>query len=368
LQTLKLIKKIDFKPDIIHCNDWQTGLIPLYIKTIYKNDRFFRKTSTVFTIHNINEAGCFEKSTEKKTGLSNDENYNEKYTEFNGKFSFLKAGITASDYISLSSESYLKKFQNISEFPVGLNEVLKKYKDKLFSILRGVDYLIWNPDTDKNISAQYNFKTISNKNVNKKFLLRKVKLSYKPDIPIIGWIYRQRDSDFFKVLSDVVKELKALKVQIVVVGKIEKELVPKLTKYKNLYPENFSFYSSSDEKLMHIITAGCDVILLPFLYYQNEINPLNCMEYGTIPIVRNIGDFSDVIVEFNSKNNSGNGMLIKEYSSTEILMQFKNAITLFEKEKIWRIIQKNGMKEEFLWKNTAKKFLKLYSSAMRNQK
>ena len=167
---------------------------------------------------------------------------------------------------------------------------------------------------------------------------------------------------------NIVKELKALKLQIVVVGKIEKNLVPKLTKFNNLYPGNFSFYSSGDEKLMHIITAGCDVILLPFLYYWSEINPLNCLKYGTVPIVRNIGDFSDVIVEFNAKNNSGNGLLIKEYSSTEILKQFKNAIKLFNKEKIWSIIQKNGMKEEFLWENTAKKFLKVYSSALRNQK
>ena len=365
LETLKLLF---WQPDIIHCNDWQTGLIPLYIKTIYKEDKFFKKTSTVFTIHNINEAGCFEKDTEKKTGLADNKNYNEKYTEFNRKFSFLKAGITSSDYLSISSENYIKRLQNISELPVGLSEVVKKRKGRLFGILSGVDYLVWNPEIDKAINTKYNFKTISNKNENKKFLLRKVKLPFKSDIPLIGWVYRKTDSEIFKVLENIAKELSALKLQIVIVGKIEKKLLSKLTKYKNLYPENFSFYSSDNEKLMHIIIGGCDVILLPFLYYPNEINPLNCLKYGTIPIVRNIGEFSDIMVEFNSQNNSGNGLLIKEYSSTEILRQFKNVIKLFNGEKTWRIIQKNGMKEEILWKNTAKKFLKIYSSALRNQK
>jgi starch synthase len=365
LETLKLLC---WQPNIIHCNDWQTGLIPLYLKTIYKNDKFFCKTSSVFTIHNFHEPGCFERNLLEKAGLIDDKNYDEKCTEFNGQFSFLKAGIIFSDYITTNSENYVKQFEEIYKSLNDFTNLLKNRKDKIVNIIQGVDYSTWNPEIDKNITMEYNLKTIHNKNESKISLLTKVGLPLKPDFLLLGWIYNKNDSEFFNVLGNVVKYFKNLNIQIVVVGKIDKKGIINLKKYKEHYSKNFSFYSTDDAKFIHIIIAGCDVLLLPFLFYHEDFNPIHCLNYGTVPVIRNIGEFSDMIIEFHKNSMTGNGFIIKNYSSEEIVQKLEYISKLFQNESIWRIIQKNGMKEEFLWENNAKKYIKVYSSALKMQK
>jgi len=162
--------------------------------------------------------------------------------------------------------------------------------------------------------------------------------------------------------------LEVLKIQIIIVGKFKRKLSSIFLKYKKLYSGYFSYISSDDEKSIHDIIAGCDMFMLPYIYYLNELNPYYSLKYGTMPIIRKIGDFSDIIVEFNQKNNTGNGLIINDYNSSELLRRLKKAVAIFGNNKIWNAIQKNCMKEEFSWKNTAKKYMKIYSTALKNQK
>ncbi len=360
LETLKLLF---WQPDIIHCNDWFTGLIPLYIKTIYKDDKFFKKTSTIFTVHNFIETGCFSKTLHKKRLFTKIQNYDEKQTELDSKFSFLKAGISFSDYLCTDNNHYLQGIKKVSEVSSELNDVLKKKKDKISCITKGTDYSIWNPEVDKLINNQYNIKSIDIKVENKKQLLKKAGLPFQDDVPVIGWVYNKYDSLFLKIINDIAKELENLKIQILFVGKFRRKNHAVLSKYNKQYFKNFNFIPVDDDKSLHNIIAGCDVLLLPYLYYQSELNPFNSLKYGTVPIVRNIGEFSDIVVNYSSKERSGNGLLLSDYNSTEILKRLNKVAKLFRDQEKWKILQKNCMKENFLWKNSAKKYMKLYSTA-----
>ena len=363
--ALETLKHLYWQPDIIHCNDWQTALIPLYLKTLYKDDKFFSKSSTILSIHNYNEIGSYHKKTEAKTGFLDNNNYNSQFTEYNGKFSFLRAGINGSDYIAVNSNTLISK--GVRKGVEDISKLLKKHQERIFEVSSGVSYSIWDPEKDESIPAGYSFKTISQKTENKKALLRKLRLPYNPESMVIGWMYNKMDEEIDNVLNNIAKDIKDLNIQVIIIGKIDSKAYSKLKKYKELYPKNISFCKADDEKVLHMVLAGCDSILYPLLFYADRINPLVCLKYGTIPVVRNNSEYSDSLPEFGSKENSGVGFVIKSYTSKDILSKLKKAANYFKNEKLWLMLQKNGMKKEFLWENTAKKYSKIYSQAMKKR-
>src|SRR3972149_6677506 len=371
--VIEAVKKLDFKPDIIHCHDWQTGLISTFLKTIYKNDPFFVDTKTVFTIHNIAYQGQFPKSHFQLTGLL-PETFTPDGVEFWGNMNFLKAGIVFSDIITTVSEKYSQELQT-SEFGYGLEGVLQAKKENLFGVLNGVDYDDWSPEKDKFIVAKYDYKDLSGKAKCRQDLLKEYNLNLPDDAPVIGIISRFADQKGFDILSQAMEDLMAMNLGMVVLGTGER-------KYHNLFEGLAKKYSKKlgvkitfDNKIAHKIEAGSDMFLMPSKYEPCGLNQIYSLKYGTIPIVRATGGLDDTIQDYKnppsppftkggmggfSDEPTGNGFKFNEYSSKALTAKIKDAMQIFADKKEWKKLVQKGMQQDFSWERSAKRYVELY--------
>ena len=362
--TLETLKKLGWKPDIIHCNDWQTGLIPAYLKTIYKEDPFFKKTKTVFTIHNLAYQGIFPGESFKKTGLP-DEIFNLNGVEFYGNLNFMKAGIVYSDIITTVSERYAQEIRAKEEYGCGLEKLLEKRKKDLYGILNGVDYSIWDPSVDTLIPTKYNFSTIAKKEENKKALVRKFGLKFNENVPVIGMISRLADQKGFDLLEQSMEELMKLKLQFIILGTGEKKYHELLQEFQKKYPENIGVQLSYSDQIAHLIEAGSDMFLMPSKYEPCGLNQIYSLRYGTVPIVRATGGLDDTIEQFDPETGKGTGFKFTKYNDVEMVKSIKKAIKLYENKKHWLKLMKNGMSKDFSWEVSAKKYVSLYKKLIK---
>ena len=254
--ALEMLKRLYWQPDIIHCNDWQTGLIPAYLKTIYAESVFFKKIKTIFTIHNLAYQGNFHRDKMKTVGLPQELFYTGSPIEFYGKLSFLKTGIEYADIITTVSPTYAKEIQNSSEYGCGLEENLKKRSEDIFGILNGVDYSEWSPDVDEHIPVNYDFKSINNKLKNKKHLLNLCNLSYEPNLPCIGTISRFVDQKGFDLIVEVVEKLMKLNFQYIVLGKGDAKYQNYFLNIQKKYPSKVRVLLRFDNVFAHLFEAG----------------------------------------------------------------------------------------------------------------
>ncbi len=359
VESLLALKEI---PDVIHCNDWQTGLIPAYTRSIYA--AHFQDTATVFTIHNIAYQGLFPATLFDITGLPH-QMYNMEGIEFWGKINLLKAGIVCSDVVTTVSERYSKEIQT-PEYGYGLEGVLKKRKDRLFGVLNGVDYSQWNPRTDRYIKAHYSEKDLSGKALCKEDLLREYSLDVDPSIPLIGIISRFAEQKGFDILSEAMEELVKLRLAVVVLGTGEKRYQTLFRELARRYPGKLSVKITFDEALAHKLEAGCDFLLMPSRYEPCGLNQIYSLRYGTIPIVRATGGLDDTIRDYSRKD--GNGFKFSEYSPGALVEKVKEAIGLYSNKKRWQALQKRAMREDFSWHRSATKYLSIYRLAVNTKR
>ena len=364
--TLETLKKLGWRPDIIHCNDWHTGLIPAYLKTIYKDDPFFKNIKTIFTIHNLAYQGIFPKESFDKSDLPSSI-FTPDGVEFHGKFNFMKAGIVYADIINTVSEKYAQEIRTKEEFGFGLEKLLNKRKNDLYGIINGVDYNVWSPQTDEFIPTKYSAATISKKVENKKALLQKYNLKFDENIPVIGIISRLADQKGFDLIGDIVNELMSLDIQMVVLGTGEKRYHELFQKIHNKYPDKFGVYLGFSESLAHLIEAGSDMFLMPSRYEPCGLNQIYSLKYGTVPIVRATGGLDDTIENVDEKSGTGTGFKFNKYDSKELLKTIKKAIKVYQDKKIWTKIMKNGMSKDFSWSNSAKKYIALYKKLIKEK-
>ncbi len=363
--VIEMLKRLGWVPDIIHCNDWQTALIPVYLKTIYKNDPFFSKIKTVLTIHNIGYQGIFPKESFLKSGLP-EEIFPQ--IEHNGNFNFLKAGILYADVITTVSPTYAKEIISDDEFGAGLSDVLKKRKKDVYGILNGVDYSIWSPESDKFIPVPYNIQTIESKYENKKALLRYFDLPYNEDVPVVAQISRLVEQKGFDLIAEVIDDMMKLDIQYIVLGTGEPKYEEMLAKIKKKYPKKVGVHIGFSEELAHLIEAGADIFLMPSRYEPCGLNQMYSLRYGTVPVVRKVGGLADTVEEFNPKTGKGTGFLFEKYSGQEMLKALKKAITVYKNRKVWLKLMKNGMVKDFSWNASAKEYVKLYAKLLTKQR
>ncbi|MGE5400657.1 MAG: glycogen synthase GlgA [Ignavibacteriales bacterium] len=361
----ELINKLGWVPDIIHGNDWQTGLIPAYLKTVYKNEPVLTSVKSVFTVHNLAYQGFFPKSEFPKTGLP-DELNSEKGIEIYGRLNFMKSGLMFSDAITTVSERYAEEITKDDEIGAGLRSVLLKRKKDIYGIINGIDDKTWNPETDTLIPKKYSAKTFEDKAEDKKALAEKFDLSYDENIPIIGVISRLIDGKGFDLIAEVIEDLMQLDIQMVLLGTGEKKYHKLFEEIHTKYPQKFSCYLGFDDELAHLIEAGSDMFLMPSRYEPCGLNQMYSLAYGTIPIVRETGGLADTVSKYNEKEESGNGFVFKKYDSAEMLKEIKRAVKLFQEKKIWTKIAKTGMKADFSWLSSAKKYVDLYKKILNN--
>ncbi len=361
--VFQLIKLLGWVPDIIHSNDWQCGLIPAYHKNMFANESPFDAIKNIFTIHNLSYQGIFPESTFEKTELPKTM-ANDKHSFLNGKFNFLKNGILYADYLTTVSEGYAKEIVAKKEVGMDLQPCLAKRKNTLTGIINGIDTSVWNPQTDKFIPHKFSLETIAKKLDNKKILVERFGLHFDETTPVIGIISRLYDSKGIDLIIESFEELMKMKIQLVLLGTGEKKYQSAFEKLTKKHSDKFASYLGFNDDLAHLIEAGSDMLLMPSQFEPCGLNQMYSLVYGTIPIVRETGGLGDTVFAFDEKTGEGNGFVFQKYESAALLKEVKRAVKLFQEQKLWAKIIKNGMKSDFSWKSSAKKYIELYKTVL----
>ncbi len=364
--VLELCKKIEFKPHVIHCNDWQTGLIPAYLRTIYRDDPFYAHTAVLFTIHNLAYQGNFSKEKLTLTGIS-PKVFTPDGVEFWGKMSFLKAGIVYSEMINTVSQTYSHEIQT-PEYGCGMEGILAYRKDDLFGIINGVDYGNWSPEKDIFIVANYSKDNLSGKSKCKADLISQLGLPEAMNArPFLGMISRLADQKGFDLVADIMEDLMDLNVGFVLLGTGEQKYHELFESISKKYRQNAGIRLCYDNALAHKIEAGCDMFLMPSKYEPCGLNQIYSLRYGTIPIVRATGGLDDTIKNYDVRTERGYGFTFNNYTARDFLDAIKNALEVYKDKNTWLKLVKRGMELDFSWENSARQYIELYQRA-RNKK
>ena len=364
--ALLLCRYLGFSPDIIHHHEWQTGLIPAYLRSIYREDPHFSRTATVFTIHNIAYQGLFKKEKFWLTDLPQ-EMYNPEGIEFWERINLMKAGIVYADVINTVSQRYSVEIQT-PEFGYGLEGILRKRKEDLYGILNGVDYKEWDPSQDPHLVAPYDLKDLSKKRACKKDLLKEFHLPPSLEkAPLLGMISRLADQKGFDLLADILENLFTLDIGFVLLGTGDQKYHDLFQQAARKYPQKAGIRIAYDDRLAHKIEAGADLFLMPSKYEPCGLNQIYSLKYGTIPIVRATGGLDDTIVNYDPATGKGNGFKFSRYDSKEFLNQIKVAISFYDQPKHWKQLLQNAMTADFSWQRSAEAYLQLYRKALKKR-
>ena len=363
--VLSLIKKLDWKPDVIHCSDWQTGLIPVYLKTTLNEDSFYKDIATVFTIHNLAYQGNFPPQTLHLAGLPW-ELFTFDKLEFWGNLSFMKGGIVYSDLITTVSPRYAEEIKT-PEFGAGMEGALAYRADRLKGILNGIDYDVWNPAKDDYLFVPYDSSSLEKKAENKNSLQREVGLPEK-DVPLIGMVSRLASQKGFDILLSAIDDLLEKDLQMIILGKGENEIEEGLKEKAEKHKEKLKVFLEFNEKLSHQIYGGCDIFLMPSLYEPCGLGQMIAMRYGTVPVVREIGGLADSVKEYDPSKGDGTGFLFKEYSPQALSDAVSKALQFYKNKSIWRKLRLNCMKMDFSWRFSARKYIEVYKEAIKLRK
>ncbi len=356
--VFETLKKISFKPDVIHSNDWQTGLIPVYLKTVYAADPFFQKTKSVFTIHNLAYQGNFPPDSLPMTGLGW-ENFRMERLEFYGKFSFLKGGLVDADAITTVSERYAQEIQS-KEFGCGLEGVLIRAREHLHGIVNGIDPHEWNPETDKDIAAAFSAKKIEKKAANKAALQKDHGLNPDPKAPVLIVVSRLVEQKGMDILIPALEGILTAGAQFVLLGTGEERYHHVLRDIAKKFKGKAAVHITFDAKMAKRMYAGADMILLPSYYEPCGLGQMIGLRFGTIPVVRATGGLADTIQEFDPRSGRGNGFSFRDYTAEALRETVDRAIAVYRNEKKWQELVENAMACDFSWTASAKKYEHVY--------
>ncbi len=353
--VLEFLKKTEWKPDIIHANDWQSALIIMYVKTLYKNDPFYLNAATLYSIHNMGYQGTFPADQLPVTGLGW-EYFNSESLEFYGKIALTKAGFVYADAINTVSPQYSHEIQT-PEFGYGLEGLLRARSKDVYGIVNGIDYELWDPAVDPYIEKKYSPRTISLKADNKAALQKKNGLP-QADVPLIGIISRLADQKGFDILAEDIENIMHLKLQLVLLGTGEPKYHELFLEMKRKYPEHIGVNLGFDAALAQLIYAGSDMFLMPSLYEPCGLGQLISYKYGTVPVVRKTGGLADTVID------GMTGFVFEEYSAGALHDAIKRAIEAYNDKKKWRALMLHDMGLDYSWNASAKQYVELYEKAL----
>ena len=336
--------------DVVHCHDWQTGMIPLYAKHL-KPD-----VKTVFTIHNLGYQGRFPAQKFGLLGIDNGY-FTPDGIEYYGDINFLKAGIVYADRVTTVSQNYAMEIQT-PELGFGLDGVLRQRKNDLSGIINGIDYAVWNPATDTWIPEPYH--DFSGKQNNKICLGQECDL--RCDRPVIGMVSRIADQKGFDLIVKIFDDMMRLGFNFILLGVGDDTYHHKLKQFEQVYPARVSVTLKFDERLAHRIYAGSDFFLMPSQYEPCGLGQLISLKYGTVPIVRQTGGLADTVTEFDPMQQTGNGFLFKAYTPDALLDALSRAYQAFTNAEAFASLSDRCMRYDFSWDESAKKYQRLYES------
>ncbi len=356
---LEFLKKSDFKVDIIHANDWHTGMLPHLVKSIYRED--FPNTKVVYTIHNIAYQGIFPLDCFKMFNVEMDSIF-----EFEGMLNFLKAGIAEADLVTTVSETYAKEILD-DYYGFGMQRLLKLRENDLKGIINGVDYKVYNPETDKMIAFNYNFDNFNEgKLKNKEALYKKLGIDFYLDSPLISVVSRLVNQKGFDLLMPVIDEiLTEFNVKLVVLGAGEEKYEKFFKTLEAKYPWKVKTYIGYSEELAHLVYAASDLFLMPSKFEPCGIGQLIALRYGTLPIVRETGGLKDSVIPYNEYELKGNGFSFTNYNAHDMMYVIKYALRIYRFKIHWNELVKEAMSSDYSWLSSAKKYSDLYRKLMK---
>src|SRR5574340_730791 len=343
-----------FRPDIVHCHDWQAGLVPAYLRTTFANDPTFLGAPVLFTIHNLGYQGLFPREVLADIALDARAFVSEGL-EYYGQISFIKGGLNYSDWLNTVSPTYALEIQT-PEYGVGMDGVLRAHKAVLSGVLNGVDYREWNPETDPHIAANYSVDDLAGKRECKRALLRDFGLPAEAiERPLLGIVTRLTVQKGAGLIAEIAGQLSGEGFYMVGLGSGDPEYEDLFRGMAAAHPANISVRLGYDNALAHRIEAGADMFLMPSLYEPCGLNQMYSLRYGTVPVVRATGGLDDTIKE-------STGFKFREYSGQALLEAVHAAGVAYADTARWQTIMANGMREDFSWEASAAQYAALYRS------
>jgi starch synthase len=358
--TLALVRHLGWPPQVLHCQDWQTALLPVWLKA-EPRDTTIAETGTLFTVHNLAYQGLFPPERLPVTGLGADV-FTPRGIEFYGKINLLKGGLIFADLLSTVSEQYAREIQT-PEFGCGLEGVLRERASSLIGILNGVDYSAWDPSTDRLIPAMYTPENLAGKAVCKDHLQRSLGLAPEPGTPLVGMITRLADQKGLDLVAAVIETVLEMGFQFTLLGTGDPAYHARFREIDARHRGRASVTLGFDEALAHRIEAGADMFLMPSRYEPSGLNQLYSLRYGTVPIVRRTGGLADTIVDTTPgslANGMATGFVFEDYSPDALLGAVTRALVAFRKPGVWRQIQAAGMRQDFSWTRAADRYVAAY--------
>ena len=362
--AVESLPRIGFFPDVLHCNDWQTGLVPALIKTQYQWSADYARIKTVFSVHNLRYQGVFDFAALNGCLGFDNRYFTSEFLEFYGKLNCLKAGLVFSDRVSTVSPTYATEIMT-SFYGEKLDGLLRARGDGVTGIVNGIDTVVYDPGTDRFLGAHYSKDDMAGKATCKRELQRECNLREDPNVPVVAMIARLSAQKGLDLIECVLSEILNLNVQLVFLGAGEKHYADCLSWAEWRYPGSVSFRSGMNEGLAHRIYAGADLFLMPSLFEPCGLSQMIAERYGTAPIVRETGGLKDTVSPYNCYTGEGDGFSFANYNAHEMLATIERAVDLYrsDREAFTRLIA-SGMAKDFSWAASAKQYLEMYAKLL----
>jgi len=357
--------RLDWRPDIIHCNDWHTAIVPNWMKTIYQQDPFFAHTATVYTIHNLAYQGIFGYRVLEIAGIAR---YgflsHSEVADLDEVVDLMARGIYFADVVSTVSETYAREILT-PEFGEKLDPILRDRRDDLFGILNGIDTERFNPATDEYIAQNYDVSSLEKKVANKLALQREAGLAQDADVPLVGMISRLTDQKGFDLIAEIIESMmRNLDFQFVVLGTGEQQYHEILSDLARRYGDRMAVFLTFSTPLAQRIYAGSDIFLMPSRFEPCGLGQLIAMRYGAVPVVRATGGLADTVQDFDAASGEGNGFSFREYSGMALYGALVRALETYRHKDVWCQLMLRGMKADYSWAASARKYVDLYRHAL----
>jgi len=362
---LEFCKQIDWQPDILHCHDWHTAMIPNWMRTVYSGDPFFANTATIYTIHNLAYQGIFGARVLEIAGVAEQGLIAHPAAgDLNQVVDFMARGILFSDIISTVSEKYAEEILT-PEYGERLDPLLRDRRDRVFGILNGIDATVMDPATDPHIAMNFDVTTLERRGVNKAALQREAGLREQSDVPLLGIISRLADQKGFDVISAIMDPLmQHVECQFVLLGTGDQKYHEVFTALAKRYAEKVGVFLTFDAPLAQRIYAGSDMFLMPSRFEPCGLGQLISMRYGSVPVVRATGGLADTVTDFNPRTGEGNGFSFEAYDAMALYTAIVRATETYKHRETWRQLVLRGMEADHSWGVSARKYVDLYSKAL----
>ncbi|WP_306536420.1 glycogen synthase GlgA [Geobacter sp.] len=364
--VLQFLKRMDFRPDVIHCHDWQAALIPVILRNEFGDDPFFNRTAVVFTIHNLAYQGLFPAEALPQMGLDTSL-FTTDLLEYYGRVNLMKGAILSADAITTVSETYCREILT-PEQGCGLEGVLMERRADLVGILNGLDTDEWSPALDRRIFRNYSTKSLAGKGADKRELQRELGLKVAASVPLIGMVGRIVEQKGIDIVIDLLPRFAAEEVQVVILGTGDLRLMHQLYEFRNRGVKNVSINLGFKEPLAPKIYAGCDMFLMPSRYEPCGLSQLIALSYGTVPIVRRTGGLADTVIDVTGNPREGNGFSFSDFNGESCWDAIQRALAAYRDREGWRKIMRRGMLRDVSWRHAADKYEELYRQCVEKKR